>query len=447
MPKGQPCENGPCAPSSRAAKAKSDSTTPLMVRSAKNGAETVRRGSCCSSEKDSGYSDGSDWQQTDAEDQRSSSSQPIVTEKAEASHSSQDKGLGYRTSENPTMMSAKPDHPPVYIVKDMVLNQPPVTQKGSQLLLSNGVIFGSSPVIVFEQPGLMPASLQLRKTLPRPSSATGKKTKSTYLPILNSYPRIAPHPSKKPPDKSSNQESQILSKRMCTEPKTDETPVTRDLPEQQHHKQLKLAAQNPVLLCSTSGKYCLSSSTFTATFPGPGSVSTSSSAREPYRNITTSTHHRRFLNTVELLRQSGLLDITLHTKELLRLSSATEQDISQLRQHTELLCRAASNSSPSLNGNAGWEHLYQAMAESGSYPDLRILQKPQSPSHLNLASQPERFSTGGANRPQAAESSEVSPTCLCATFTDSRIEQDKKLEACDKIPDQVTFMCPDSSTG
>lgn len=213
----------------------------------------------------------------------------------------------------------------------------------------------------------MPASVLPHKPLLRTSSSAGKKTNSTYLPILNSYPRIAPHPSKKPADKSSNQESQIRSKRMCTEQKTVETPVTKDLPEKHSYKQPKLSAQNPVLSRCASGKHCPTSST---TSPSLGSVSSSSAAREPYRSISTSSHHFRFLNTVELLRQSGLLDITLCTMDLLRQSSSTDQDISQLRQH---LCWAAGNTS--LRANTGWEHLYQAMVESGGYPHLKILQK------------------------------------------------------------------------
>lgn len=77
-------------------------------------------------------------------------------------------------------------------------------------------------------------------------------------------------------------------------------------------------------------------------------------------------HHRHFLNTVEILRQSGVLDIRLHTKELLCQSHTTERDIGQLRQNTEQLCQAASNPT-------AWEHLHQSMTESVSYHDLKIL--------------------------------------------------------------------------
>lgn len=63
--------------------------------------------------------DGSDWQQTDVEDQRSRTTEQRLTEKTQASNKGQNKGFVYRTAENP----AKPDHTPIYIIKDMVLNQ------------------------------------------------------------------------------------------------------------------------------------------------------------------------------------------------------------------------------------------------------------------------------------------------------------------------------------
>lgn len=86
--------------------------------------------------------------------------------------------------------------------------------------------------------------------------------------------------------------------------------------------------------------------------------------------LSSSVRHRRFLNTVEILSQSGLLDITLRTQELLRKSAATEREIAQLRHHTQLLCQAtqACPSSPDA-----WNRVHQAMAESGHYPSLREL--------------------------------------------------------------------------
>lgn len=295
-------------------------------------------------------------------------------------------------------------------------------------------------MILLQQPRLLPASVQLHKPLSRKSSITGKKINGSYLPILNSYPRIAPHPSKKPPDKSSsNDESQNLSKRICTE---HNKPVTISQPELHLYKQPKLPVLTSGMPCSSSIRDSRPSSSLTTVSSSRSSVcSTSSilSTRGLHRNGTTSARHHRFFNTVEILRQSGLLDITLRTKELMRQSSDTEQSIAQLRQHTELLCQAASNPGCSPSDIAAWEYLHRAMAESDSYPNLKILQNLHIPFCPDSASQPASVYTGDANGPQAAdESSGVPPSRLLTTIPDPNG---------DKSSEKGTFMSPDSSTG
>ena len=324
-------------------------------------------------------------------------------------------------------------------------------QKKGHLLWRNGIRVsnnpGSSHMILFERPSFLPAHLQLHQPLLRRSNATGKKPDNVYLPILNSYPRIAPHPSSKPSDtSSSNQGSQNLSKRVCTE-KNDETPARRGRHEPHLHKHPKLAVSNSDQSCSSSATRSVSTSTPSTVSTSPGSppmlglhtTSIFHPAAGLHRNVTTSTRHRRFCNTVQILRQSGLLDITLRTKELLRQSNATEQDISQLRQHTELMCQAVSNPNLNLNGITAWEHLCQVMAESGSYPSLKVQQISQR--------HPESFPAGDVNRPGAAESSQASPSCLLATAPErSDLVESKRLETSYKSSDEVTFMFPDSST-
>jgi len=88
------------------------------------------------------------------------------------------------------------------------------------------------------------------------------------------------------------------------------------------------------------------------------------------------------------------------------------------------------------------------MAESGSYPKLQVQTKSESPSLLDLVSQPETIPTGNMNRSQAADSSEVPPSCVLASMLEqSHLKQGKKPEASDKSSDKVPFMSPDSSTG
>lgn len=454
MPKEQRSlnEHSPCATSSKNAKNKNNSTTLLAMRDAKDADDSSGRGSRCSSEKDSGYSDGSDWQQTDVEDQHSQKSQSRGSEGAETSQPTQNKDLRQGNPGNPNLMLAGHELQPIYIINNMVLKQPDTIKKRGQLPPRNGSgetgSTGPTHMILFQQPSLSPATVQLHKPSSRKPNSTGKKANSTYLPILNSYPRIAPHPSKKPPDKAlSNDESQNLSKRVCVEHRNTDTPVTSSLPKQHVYKQPTSSVVTSGLPCSSSTKDARSASspiTVSSSQDSPSESSLHSTSsilttRGLHRNSTTSTRHRRFLNTVEILRQSGLLDITLRTKELLRQSNATERDIAQLRQHTELLCQAATNPTCSLSGITAWEQVHQAMAESGRYPNLKILQHFQIPCHSDI-------STGDVSGPLAVESSEVPVSRLLTTISHPNSEQGREPEVRDKVSEKVTFMSPDSST-
>ncbi|KAI4815655.1 hypothetical protein KUCAC02_005792 [Chaenocephalus aceratus] len=443
MPKEAPClsEHNPSASSSKNAKNKSNSLTLMAMRETKDVDDSSGTGSRCSSEKDSGYSDGSDWQQTDVEDQRS--------EQANTSQTGQTKDLQQGNPGNPMLKTAGRELQPIYIINNMVLKKPDMIEKKVQLSRRNGSrgtgSSGSAHMIHSQHPRLLPASRELHKPLSRKSHIIGKKINDTYLPILNSYPRIAPHPSKTPPDKSvSNDASQNLSKRVCTNHMNEEKTLIRSLPEQHLHEQPKEAVLTHGLPCPSSTSASSSSPTTVSSSQGAPSGSTlhhtssNLTSRGPHQNGTISTRHLRFLNTVQILRQSGLLDITLRTKELLRQSNATEQNIAQLRQHTELLCRAASDPPHSLSST--WEHLHRDMAMSGSYPNLKTLQNVQIPYHID-SSQPVSFSTGGS---YAAEGS----SHLHSTVPDPNSEKGREIKG-DRngLSENVTFTPPDSSTG
>ena len=278
-------------------------------------------------------------------------------------------------------------------------------------------------------------------------------TKNSYLPILKSYPRIAPHPRKEghSQGKSSSApggvkesgggggEGQSRSKRVCMEEEMKRESVSttsrnlsshhqhhghhRDL----HHLQHKVrrgaeppgrptsaghaksyrrshhgshseavgspsvsSSQVSLLPSSQSSSNSPSSSSSSCPTSDSSPPSSSSVAHSPYRppqgrarssvadadlsdspSDCSSVRQRRFLNTAEILSQSGLLAVTLRTKELLKQSDATEREIAQLRQHTQLLCQAMLDGQQVPNdGSNGLQRLLQAMAQSGSYPDL-----------------------------------------------------------------------------
>uniref|UniRef100_A0A3Q0T151 CLOCK-interacting pacemaker b n=1 Tax=Amphilophus citrinellus TaxID=61819 RepID=A0A3Q0T151_AMPCI len=398
MPKEQPSldEHSPHSTLSKNAKDKSNNTALLAIRDTTGADDSSRRGSHCSSEKDSGFSGEA----------------LLYSIQVSA-------GIG------------------------MFISAMHLLWKNSSKGISHS---GSPQMILFQQPGLLPATFQLPKPSSRKFNVAGQKIPGSYLPILNSYPRIAPHPSKKSPDKfSSIHESQNLNKRACTEQKSEDPAVTKGLPERHLHKQPKLAVSAAGMPCSSPPRDRLSASSPTTASMSQRSPSESSqdtsyslfttSSVGLHRHATASIRHRRFLNTVKILRQSGLLDITLRTKELMRQSNAIQRDLTQLRQHTELLCQAASNRSINLNGVTVWEHLYRAMAESGSYPNLKVLQNFQTSSWPDSASPPESISKGDTNGPQAVAQQQ------------RQSKQDGKLKAGETSTDRVSFTPPDSSTG
>ncbi|XP_053279131.1 CLOCK-interacting pacemaker isoform X1 [Pleuronectes platessa] len=457
MPKEQPClsEHSPCATSSKNVKDERNSTTLLAMCETKDADDSSGRGSLSSSEKDSGYSDCSDWQHMDVEDQHSDKSQSGGSECAETSQPGQSREPGPRHSENSTLMLAGRELPPNYIINNMKqIPKPDTIQKKGQLLWRDKSwetgSSGAPPLIV------LPTTRQPHKPLSRKPNITGKKRNGTYLPIFNSCSRIAPHPCKKPSDiSSSNEKLQNLSENMCTNHKSDITPGNRSLLDQHLNKQPKAFS------CSSSPRDTVSSSTSTIACSSQGSPSASTvhttgsssllASRGHHRKGTSNISHRRFLNTLEILRQSGLLDIALRTKELLRQSNAIEQDISQLRQHTELLCQTASNLSRGLNGVTAWEPLHRAMSESCSYPNLELLHNLQTPPHPDSSGQPESINTGDSEQP-ATDSSDVSPAHCPPVLLDPnqncpvsphQSEQSRELVTGGK----VTFTPPDSSTG
>jgi len=294
--------------------------------------------------------------------------------------------------------------------------------------------------------------------------------KNSYLPILNSYPRIAPHPRKEAQTQGKSSgalgrvkesggssggggggEGQSQKKRVCTEEESVST-TARNLSSHHHHhhhhhhhgrhrdlhhsqQKVRRDSDTPAHLpsashaksygrsrhssrsnavglpsVSSSQMPCLPSHSSSSNSPSSASSSSSSCttsysspsslvAHSPYRprpgrarsaavtvaaaaaaasgylsdslSECSSVGQRRFLNTEEILSQSGLLAITLRTKELLKQSDAAEREIAQLRQHTQLLCRAAlAGQRVPCNGSDVLQHLLGDMAHSGSYPGI-----------------------------------------------------------------------------
>ncbi|KAM9847101.1 CLOCK-interacting pacemaker-like [Aulostomus maculatus] len=409
MPKEQgQCGERPPRGASKNAKDKSNSAT---LRASQGGIHReqsgmgdirmLRRDSEWDSEKDSGFSEAS------SEDQRSSVSEP---------HRANTAGHNLPNYEGLTQ---------IYVIKNLM-----VKPSRQEQLLHGPLTWGGdwhsfagpevpTQLLLIQQPAI-PASSSCTppstSSLSTPPCQVKRGGKKSYLPILNSYPRIAPHPRKEDTGatwvkgvKESASEGQSQRKRVCTEEEQRETVSTSShllKHQQQQQKEAQVQSKHkdggghssshcPSVDSSTHPKphHCKQSSASkivgspsisSSQTPSPPSSSdtplsssppssATSSSHSPYRlnPNSSSTRQRRFLNTAEILNQSGLLAITLRTKELLKQNATTEREIAQLRQHTHLFCQVAQASQSRCHrGYENLSKLLQAMTESDFYPNL-----------------------------------------------------------------------------
>ncbi|XP_010893519.1 CLOCK-interacting pacemaker [Esox lucius] len=390
-----------------------------------------RRVSQCDLEKDSGYSEsGSDLVQNDLDDKRSSVSEPHHTRNSSRS-------LG--------KMSPFKELSPICVINNLV-----VKQSGPEQLLHTPLVWGETwhslsgskaptQLLFIQQPQVAsPSPSNLLDPLDQPQKGGSRSIKNhtgknSYLPILNSYPRIAPHPRKEGQGQGgtsgvgvneSGREGQTLSKRVCTEDQR-EVSTTAHLRPRHHHQREGRTHSHSIYKASSSqssspclphhsmggpassaqreSHHCrqhakprpsrsdtsrsdslsVTSSSFSSSSSCAGSWAPEASADlsdclSDCLSNCSSVRQRRFLNTAEILSQSGLLAIALRTKELLRQNAASEKELSQLRQHAQLLCLAAQATHSSQDAHcpgpdrnpSPLDKLLQAMSQSGCYPSL-----------------------------------------------------------------------------
>uniref|UniRef100_H3B0J8 Uncharacterized protein n=1 Tax=Latimeria chalumnae TaxID=7897 RepID=H3B0J8_LATCH len=291
---------------------------------------------------------------------------------------------------------------PVYIVKNVLFKQGEGEKRvkawGGQHALS--AASGQPRVLFIQQP--VAAS-----TLKSPVS-NKRKERDTYLPILNSYPKIAPHPDKKNHGilRTDRTAGRSKNKRFCVEdtrvsssesamPKNNEVPSAA--PERQEQPSpptasiqqasnaaFKLdrfvqsegyrACSSPHLGVPLSQSPAFSSaelSPSSAALEFPVGMLPSGTGDRKGANKGSKKHapgivkQKRFHNTVEILSKSGLLGITLKTKGLIRQNRNTQREIDELKEHTRLLCKAMQS-----NDSQAWLKLQEAMNVSGSYKGL-----------------------------------------------------------------------------
>lgn len=342
-------------------------------------------GSRTDSERDSGFSDASSehmstMDTTDSED----SPRPVVQH-------------GPQTSQLAVVGGSYSSLSPMIIMNNVLLKQP----RDNPPALKP---WGFSPTVEVVQPVVQPVVQQpqvvfLQPVVSRQASPTSKEASSRhrrpkkYLPILKSYPKIAPHPgdsssssgrgtgsssfSSTSSSSGSEKGSSLMSthrehcpkekqqKNLCggasnsgsTTPSLPATPSTTSpllqsrlsLPTTETRASSSPARERPSSAVSQA-EFSTSLSVTHTTGPDPRMVIQNNSSLEQYNHSDSDadTKRKRFCNTYNILSKSGLLDIALRTKELHRLNRRTQGDLDRLKEHTDLFLQALCSGDTSI---------------------------------------------------------------------------------------------------
>ncbi|XP_028858785.1 CLOCK-interacting pacemaker [Denticeps clupeoides] len=327
-------------------------------------------GSRTDSERDSGFSDASSEHlstvdHNDTED----TSRPVVTPGATCP--------GSQHSQLAVVGGSFPGLSPVIINMSPVMNNVLLKQPGDSRTNLKPWGFGPAvevvqqPQVVFIQPVVSHRTSAVSKGPPAKRHRHKK-----YLPILKSYPKIAPHPGDSP-SRSSTSSSSSSSSSSLPLKGSGLASGHRERNHKDHQNEYEgckstLSLTSPAIslatsplahtsltdsgtgvcpaadcspLASTSDQVLALSSTPTDTKRQPKAALLAASERWSSNSNARvgsdcSNKQKRFCNTYNILSKSGLLNITLRTKELIRQNRRTQSDLDRLREHTNLFLEA-----------------------------------------------------------------------------------------------------------
>lgn len=337
-------------------------------------------GLAAESDKDSGFSDGSSECLSSAEQMES---EDMLS------------ALGWSREDRPRPSSkpangAFPTLSPMVVMKNVLVKQgSSSSQLQSWTVQPSFEVISAQPQLLFLHPPVPPPV--------SPCHAGEKKSDSrNYLPILNSYTKIAPHPGKRGPSHSAEERGDGgMQKKVCTErlgpglsareptktgagPPQPPTPVPLGAklaedsalqgvpslvaggsPQTLQPVSSSHVAKAPSLtFASPASPVCASDSTLhgmessSPLSPPAASYSSTLWAAEHFCRSPDGfpeqrqSKHRRFQNTLVVLHKSGLLEITLKTKELIRQNQATQVELDQLKEQTRLFIEATKSRAP-----------------------------------------------------------------------------------------------------
>lgn len=187
------------------------------------------------------------------------------------------------------------------------------------------------------------------------------------MPILKSYPRIAPYPADSPSKRvGSSRVMETLEwdhRQRKHHHRLDNSPSPLPAPQTQAQTISNFdAATNKTQAAESQEQLPDKSLTLTAESSSlPAYIDDFRTVMDKYKDpISIDTDKlKRFSNTYNILSKSGLLGITMRTKQLIKENKRTQGQLHQLQEQTALLLDALSSGDPQL-----WTKLQLSLQET-----------------------------------------------------------------------------------
>lgn len=274
---------------------------------------------------------------------------------------------------------------PMIIMNNVLLKQPGDNPPSAKPWgFSPAVEVVQQPQVVFLQPVIS------QRTASEPKGPPSKRRKhKKYLPILKSYPKIAPHPGDSPRSSCTSSSSSTVTasvkssssssscwdapdgdKQQAVQTSSSSVSFTPNHISPTRHHPASPQPHPPLTDSNTAS--CPGVEKPTAGRLEPTTEPTEMHARtlqtQPQADFKdgicqnsdsdSNDKRKRFCNTYNILSKSGLLDITLRTKELIRQNRRTQVELDQLREHTNLFMEALQTGDLCI-----WSKLQMSMLE------------------------------------------------------------------------------------
>ncbi|MGH0179146.1 UNVERIFIED_CONTAM: hypothetical protein FKN15_001539 [Acipenser sinensis] len=276
---------------------------------------------------------------------------------------------------------AFPGLSPVIVMNNVLLKQP-------NNAVPQNKPWAFQPQVVFLQPVVSNATT-------RQELLKEKKQRSgNYLPILKSYPKIAPHPGESCTEKSSSssacEDRAAATKHRHSREKTQtgwestastascsqsSTMSTGSSPQQsqadapgsslESGSESVLNSQDELSTVCPAAPPCpspaLKANGLSSALPASDPLAAESKRDSSVSNLCDNkSKSKRFCNTYNILCKSGLLGIALRTKELIRQNRKMQSELDRLKEQTNLFVEAIKSGHPQV-----WSKLQLSMFESG----------------------------------------------------------------------------------